>query len=181
MIGTNSTNDIERCVLLRLRTASNGHDSPSRGQTRGHSNCAAQNARSDSRLVEVHHRARVGVTRSAQATSHSHRRPLNSATEPCMPATRLTDRKRSGGGATREESSLPSPPTVQMCHLPRIQQAPCSGAPVRTTYNGPGRLGGVEHQPETSHRTAVRRFTQAHGSWRIVRRFGSRVFSASRA
>jgi hypothetical protein len=164
MIGTNSTNDIERCVLLRLRTASNGHDSPSRGQTRGHSNCAAQNARSDSRLVEVHHRARVGVTRSAQATSHSHRRPLNSATEPCMPATRLTDRKRSGGGATREESSLPSPPTVQMCHLPRIQQAPCSGAPVRTTYNGPGHVG----EWNTGRNQSQNRCTALHAGSRIL-------------
>lgn len=29
-----------------------------------------------------------------------------------------------------------------------IQQTPCSGAPVRTVYNGPGRLGQWNTQPE---------------------------------
>jgi hypothetical protein len=31
------------------------------------------------------------------------------------------------------------------CATCQIQQAPCSGAPVRTAHNGPGRTGGVEH------------------------------------
>ena len=40
--------------------------------------------------------------RATQATSHSHRRPFDSATEPRMPATRLADRRRFRGGGTRE-------------------------------------------------------------------------------
>jgi hypothetical protein len=44
----------------------------------------------------------LGVLRSCQTlTSHSHRRPLDSATETDRVTTGLTDRRRSDGGDTR--------------------------------------------------------------------------------
>jgi hypothetical protein len=50
----------------------------------------------------------------------------------------------------RDESSLFRVIQLFKRATRRIQQTLDPGAPVRTAYNGPGRLGGVGHRPETS-------------------------------
>ncbi len=78
-------------------------------------------------------------------TSHSHRRPLDGTTEPRTVKASLTDRRRFRGGGTREAPSLSSHPTVEMCHLPRIHQAPCSTTPSSERPTAPRTPEGVEH------------------------------------
>jgi len=51
-------------------------------------------------------------------------------------ATRLTDRRRSDGGDTRDKSSLPSPPAVQMCHLPESNSLPAQRHPSESVPSG---------------------------------------------
>jgi hypothetical protein len=62
------------------------------------------------RAISPPRRAR---NRQDRPTTHFHRRPLDSATEPRMVAatTRLTDRRRSGGGGTRRR---PLPGVLEM-------------------------------------------------------------------
>jgi hypothetical protein len=65
-----------------------------------------------------------------------------------MGATRSTDRRRSDGGDTRDQSFPSSPPTVQMCHLSDPTGSQLSGTR-QNGYDGPGRLREWEHGPET--------------------------------
>jgi hypothetical protein len=76
----------------------------------------------------------------------------------------------------------PSVGVLQMfkCATCQIQQAPCTTAPARAAYNGPGRLG--EWNPSSGNRWGS---SSRYGAslrrenGQIIRRFQSRVFSAS--
>jgi len=89
------------------------------------------------RAISPPRRAR---NRQDRPTTHSHRRLLDSATEPRMVAARLTDRGCFRRWRHATSSSPWSPPTVQMCHL-----SDPTGSLLASTrqdgYNGPGRLG----------------------------------------
>jgi hypothetical protein len=58
-----------------------------------------------------------------------------------MVAAGLTDRRRFHGGGSRD--AVLSCESSNCSNVPPagIQQAPCLGAPIRTAYDGPGRLG----------------------------------------
>jgi len=87
------------------------------------------------RAISPPRRAR---NRQDRPTTHSHRRLLDSATEPRMVAARLTDRGCFRRWRHATSSSPWSPPTVQMCHL-----SDPTGSLLASTrqdgYNGLGR------------------------------------------
>ena len=137
---------------------------PPHRRSRTHRTCQSQ--------VVSSHRGRDRLDRAGP--SHSHRRPLDSATGPRIVETRLTDRGCFRPWRRTTPSSPWSPTDVQMCHLAGSNSLPAQRYPSRR----PRTPGGVKHSPEPVTEPLglarrPRRFTDAHGAWRNVRRSGT--------